>query len=133
VPATVDHRVRAQAVCGCGLCGEWGKQIGSMQEPSLQAGRSVAERRCPPVAQSRATLACHPHMPILDALTFNAPNRKRMNGVSTSDNDLIGSTERGWRLTSTRHARLTRRACPFSLTSRNTTPGLSVSRRSCTT
>jgi len=37
--ATVYHRVDPQAVCGCGLCRESGKQIGSMQEPSFQAWR----------------------------------------------------------------------------------------------
>jgi len=45
--ATVDHGVRPQAFCGCGLYGEWGKQIGSMQRPSLQAGRSLAEAAAP--------------------------------------------------------------------------------------
>jgi len=38
-----------------------------MEEPSLQAGRSVAERRCEPVVQSSATLARHTRTPILDA------------------------------------------------------------------
>ena len=43
---------------------------GAWYEPSSQAGRSVAEQRCPPVSQSSATLARHPHTPILDALAF---------------------------------------------------------------
>ena len=41
---------------------------GSWCEPSLQAGRSVAERRCQPGAQSSAAaVARHPHAPVLDA------------------------------------------------------------------
>jgi hypothetical protein len=28
--AAVYHSVLPQAFCGCGLCGEWGKQMGSM-------------------------------------------------------------------------------------------------------
>jgi hypothetical protein len=39
-----------------------------MDEPSLQAARSVAERRCQPVVQSSAAaVGRHPHTPILDA------------------------------------------------------------------
>jgi hypothetical protein len=44
-----------------------GHRVGSIDEPSFQAGRSVAERRCLPVAQSSATRARHPHAPFLDA------------------------------------------------------------------
>jgi hypothetical protein len=43
---------------------------GPWHEPSLQAGRSVAERRCQPMAQSSDTLARHPHTSILDALAL---------------------------------------------------------------
>jgi hypothetical protein len=43
--AAVYHWVLSQAVCESGArgCGAWGNRAGSMQEPSLQAERSVAE------------------------------------------------------------------------------------------
>src|SRR2546422_10137 len=45
--APLHHWVLAQVFCESGArgCGAWGNRAGSMREPSLQAGRSVAERR----------------------------------------------------------------------------------------
>ena len=36
--ATVDHWVRPQAVCGCGLDGAWGHRVGSMVSPPYRLG-----------------------------------------------------------------------------------------------
>ena len=64
---TIDHWGSPQASCGRGLYEKQGKPVGSMREPSSQAGRSVAERRCQwpnPAPHSRVIA------PILDALAF---------------------------------------------------------------
>ena len=53
-----------------------------MQQPSLQAGRSVVGQRCQPAAQARAAVARHPHAPALDAtIQLAAPAVLQVEGV----------------------------------------------------
>jgi hypothetical protein len=51
-------------------CGAWGNRAGSMQEPSLQAGRECSRAEVPASGSIQPTLARYPRTPILDALAF---------------------------------------------------------------
>src|SRR6266852_6528658 len=84
--APLHHWVLAQVFCESGArgCGAWGNRAGSMQEPSLQAGRSVAERRCQPVAQSSAAVAHHP-----DSLAFDAGIQRTAATVLLKEGDEV--------------------------------------------